>query len=162
MAGVIIGRHTYGLETLSIHDACEESKLIVGNFCSFAKGVQILCKSEHPLNYPSTFPFRTLLTHKDRSADQITKGDIVIESDVWVGLNAIILSGSHIGTGAVIGAGCVVRGNVEPYAIMIGNPMQLLRYRFDAPTREILLASKWWEKSDEEIAELDEWFYTPV
>jgi acetyltransferase-like isoleucine patch superfamily enzyme len=162
MAGVIIGRHTYGLDTLSIHDACDESKLIVGNFCSFAKGVQILCKTEHPLDFPSTFPFRSLLTHKDRSADVRTKGDIVIENDVWVGLNAIILSGSRIGTGAVIGAGCVVRGDVEPYAIMIGNPMQLLRYRFDESTCQKLLSSKWWEKSDAEIAELDKWFYTPL
>lgn len=55
---------------------------------------------------------------------QPSRGGIVVEDDVWIGANCVILDGAHIGKGAVIGAGSVVRGQVEPYKIFAGNPLR--------------------------------------
>lgn len=53
--------------------------------------------------------------------------------------------------GAVIGAGSVVTKNVPPFAVVAGNPAQILRYRFPKEIIKELIASQWWEKSIEEI-----------
>ena len=60
-----------------------------------------------------------------------TKGDIIVEDDVWIGIHAIILSGVHIGRGAIIAAGAVVTNDIPPYAIVGGVPAKLIKYRFD-------------------------------
>ena len=79
------------------------------------------------------------------------KGDTVIGNDVWIGQNAVILPGVHIGDGAIIGANCVVGCHVNPYTVMIGNPARELRKRFDDELIQMLLAWKWWDKSIDEI-----------
>lgn len=56
--------------------------------------------------------------------------DIVVEEDVWMGINVTLLNGAHIGRGAIIGAGCVVTGEIPPYAIAVGNPCQVKRFLF--------------------------------
>lgn len=56
--------------------------------------------------------------------------DIVVEEDVWMGINVTLLNGAHIGRGAIIGAGCVVTGEIPPYAIAVGNPCQVMRFLF--------------------------------
>lgn len=82
------------------------------------------------------------------------KGDTIIGNDVWIGQNATILPGVHIGDGAIIGANSVVGSNVEPYSIVVGNPAEVIRYRFDKDLTELLLKFKWWDKPVEEINEL--------
>ena len=82
------------------------------------------------------------------------KGDTVIGNDVWIGQNAVILPGVHIGDGAIIGANSVVGRNVEPYTIVAGNPARAIRKRFDDELIGYLLAFKWWDKSIEEINDL--------
>ena len=79
------------------------------------------------------------------------KGEILIGNDVWIGQNAVILPGVHIGDGAIIGANSVVGSNVEPYTIVAGNPARAIRKRFDDELIGYLLAFKWWDKSIEEI-----------
>jgi serine acetyltransferase len=97
--------------------------------------------------------------HGGYNFDATTKGPVDIGHDVWVGENVIILSGSVIGTGAVIGAGAVIAGVVPPYAVVVGNPKKILRMRFrEEPVRQ-LLASRWWDLPDTEIAALDDAFY---
>jgi len=143
------------------------SPVRIGNFCSIAKNVRILCHANHPTDLPSTYPFRTLLTRQSMpfsddggiNFDAVTKGSIDIGHDVWIGESAIILSGSVIGTGAVIGAGAVVRGDIPPYAVVIGNPGQIVRLRFPEEYVGRLLASRWWDLPDAEIASLDDAFY---
>lgn len=76
-----------------------------------------------------------------------------IGNDVWLGHGACVLSGAHIGDGAVVGAHTVVRGTVPPYAIVFGNPAQVLRYRFDPETITKLLALKWWDWPEDKIKE---------
>ena len=65
-----------------------------------------------------------------------------------------ILPGVHIGDGAIIGANSVVGSNVEPYTVVVGNPAETIRYRFDEELTELLLKFKWWDKPIEEINEL--------
>ena len=71
-------------------------------------------------------------------------------------MNSIILPGVHIGNNVIIGAGTVVTKDIPPYAIAVGVPAKTIKYRFDENTQQLLLAEKWWEKSDEEIQKLIE------
>ena len=164
---VTVGRHTYGITKNTCLNPSAKSPVRIGNFCSVAKGVRILCHANHPLDLPSTYPFRTLLTRKSLpppndggiNFDATTKGPIDIGHDVWIGESAIILTGSVIGTGAVIGAGAVVSGTIPPYAIAIGNRAQIIRKRFSDEDIERLLASRWWDLTDDAIVALDDAFY---
>ena len=84
-------------------------------------------------------------------AEMPFKGNTVIGNDVWIGQNAVILPGVHVGDGAIIGANSVVGSDVAPYTIVIGNPAKVLRKRFDDELIGLLLKFKWWDKSIEEI-----------
>ena len=67
----------------------------------------------------------------DRNKNEaVSKGDIILDDDVWIGYRAIILSGVHIGQGAIIAAGAVVTKDVPPYAIVAGVPARIVKYRF--------------------------------
>ena len=81
------------------------------------------------------------------------KGDTVVGNDVWIGQNVTILPGVHIGDGAIIGANSVVSKDVLPYHIVGGNPIKVIRKRFDDDTIEFLLNLKWWDWSAEKIFE---------
>lgn len=83
-----------------------------------------------------------------------SNGPVVIGSDVWIGFEALIMSGVTIGHGAVVAARAVVTRSVEPYAIVGGSPAKLLKYRFDEETREAMLRIKWWDWPDAKIAAL--------
>ena len=73
------------------------------------------------------------------------KGDTVVGNDVWIGQNVTIMPGVHIGDGAIIGANSVVAKDVAPYHIVAGNPIKVIRKRFDDNTIEFLLNLKWWD-----------------
>ena len=82
----------------------------------------------------------------------LPRSPLTIGNDVWLGHNSIIMPGvGRIGDGAVVAAGAVVNKEVPPYAVVVGNPARVVRYRFDPETIERLLAEKWWEKDIEEI-----------
>ena len=135
-----------------------KDKLIIGKFCQIASGVEFMMNdANHQMNAVSTFPFYTLegweMDAPD-STDMPFKGDTVIGNDVWIGQNAVILPGVHIGDGAIIGANSVVGSDVDPYTIVVGNPAKLLRKRFDTELIELLLRFKWWDKSIDEINKL--------
>ena len=135
-----------------------KDKLVIGKFCQIASGVEFMMNdANHQMNAVSTFPFYTLegweMDAPD-STDMPFKGDTVIGNDVWIGQNAVILPGVHIGDGAIIGANSVVGSDVDPYTIVVGNPAKLLRKRFDTELIELLLRFKWWDKSIDEINKL--------
>jgi virginiamycin A acetyltransferase len=130
-------------------------RLIIGKFCQIASGVEfVMNDANHQMNAVSTFPFYTLegwdMAPPDRS-DLPLRGDTVIGNDVWIGQNAVILTGVRIGDGAIIGANSVVGKDVEPYTIVAGNPAKVLRKRFDDELIDLLLAFKWWDKEIEEV-----------
>ena len=76
---------------------------------------------------------------------------IIIGNDVWIGAHATIMGGVKIGNGAVIGAGAVVAKDVPPYAIVLGNPARVIKYRFDEATIEWLQKLRWWNWTPEKI-----------
>ena len=86
-----------------------------------------------------------------KTSDLPLKGDTVIGNDVWIGQNAVILPGVHIGDGAIIGANSVVGCDVDSYTIVAGNPARVLRKRFDDELIDLMLRFKWWDKSIEQI-----------
>lgn len=130
-------------------------KLIIGKFCQIASGVEfVMNDANHQMNSVSTFPFYTLEgwnMDPPKLEDMPFKGDTVIENDVWIGQNAVILPGVHIGNGAIIGANSVVGSDIEPYTIVVGNPAKLLRKRFDEELIALMLAWKWWDYTVDEI-----------
>ncbi len=78
----------------------------------------------------------------------------VIGNDVWIGDGARIMSGVHIGDGAIIGAGAVVAKDVPAYAVIIGNPQQITRFRFNDELMKELLTIKWWDLSEDMVEKL--------
>ena len=129
--------------------------LIIGKFCQIAAGVEfVMNDANHKMNAVTTFPFYTFegweMNIPDPS-EMTFKGNTVIGNDVWIGQNAVILPGVHVGEGAIIGANSVVGSDVASYTIVIGNPAKVLRKRFDDELIGLLLKFKWWDKSIEEI-----------
>jgi len=160
---IIVGDFTYIADSefeshVTHHYDFIGDKLIIGKFCQIAAGVEFVMNgANHQMNAVSTFPFYTLEGWKmnpPAASDMPFKGDTIIGNDVWIGQNATILPGVHIGDGAIIGANSVVGSNVEPYAVVVGNPAETIRYRFDEELTSLLLKFKWWDKPIEEINEL--------
>lgn len=133
-------------------------KLIIGKFCQIASGVEFIMNgANHQMNAVTTFPFYTLegWDMEPPSMDDLPlKGDTVIGNDVWIGQNAVILPGVHIGDGAIIGANSIVGSDVEPYTIVAGNPAKVVRKRFNDELIDLLLSFRWWDKSIDEINDL--------
>jgi virginiamycin A acetyltransferase len=147
-----IGRFSYGQPT--VFHWGEKATLKIGNFCSIGPNVVILLGGEHRPDLITTFPFNCVLKeYANVPGHPTTKGDVVIGNDVWIGANALILSGVQIGDGAVIGACAVVTKDVEPYAIMAGNPARIIGKRFDQETISSLLRIKWWNWEIQQIKE---------
>lgn len=160
---IIVGDFTYIADSefeshVTHHYACSGDKLIIGKFCQIAAGVEFVMNgANHQMNAVSTFPFYTLegwnMSPPDVKDLQL-RGDTVIGNDVWIGQNAMILPGVHVGDGAIIGASSVVGSDVPPYTIVAGNPAKEIRRRFDDELIKLLLEYKWWDKSIEEIDSL--------
>ena len=133
---VEVGKKTYG--RLKVIDFANEHKLKIGNYVSMADDITFILDAEHHLNNISTYPFRTNLL-KSRVSEAFGKGDIIVEDDVWIGYGATILSGTHIGQGAVIAARAVVTSDIPAYAIVGGAPAKVIKYRFDNKMVEKLM-----------------------
>lgn len=132
---ITIGKKTYG--QLFVQDSTKENvKLVIGSYCSIGPGVQFLLGAEHKMNAITMYPFKE--KNFGYVNEALSKGDIIIEDDVWMGTNALICSGVKIGQGAVIAAGSIVTKDVEPYSIVGGNPARLIKYRFDEALRKKL------------------------
>lgn len=102
--------------------------------------MEFLVAQEHAPDRISTYPFKQMFGSTSKEYREATsKGNIIVDDDVWIGFNAIILSGVHIGQGAIVAAGAVVTKDVPPYAIVGGVPAKVIRYRFDEDMiRELL------------------------
>ena len=132
-------------------------KLIIGKFCSIACGTKFLFNcANHSLKSLSTYTFPLFYEEWELEKSNITtawdnKGDIVIGNDVWIGYEAVIMAGVHIGDGAIIAARAVVTKDVPPYTIVGGTPAKEIRKRFDAEVIQQLLLLKWWNWSTDKI-----------
>lgn len=139
------------------HYPINGDKLKIGKFCSIACGATFLFTSaNHTLRSLSTYPFPIFfeewgLDKKDIRSAWDNKGDIVIGNDVWIGYQAVILSGVTVGDGAIIGARALVTKDVPPYTIVGGVPAKPIRKRFDQATIAQLEALRWWDWDAEKI-----------
>lgn len=145
---VQVGKGTYG-GILVFNDVIERH-LIIGNYCSIASNVVFLLGHDHRLDGISTFPYKTENLHMQKS-EAISKGDIIIDDDVWFGYGVTVMSGLHVGQGAVIAAGAVVTRDISPYAIVGGVPAKVIKYRFPPEMIEELLKVDFSKLTDEMI-----------
>lgn len=140
------------------HYPVNRDRLIIGRFCSIACGAKFLFTSaNHAMRSLSTYPFPIFFEEWGLDAKNIAsawdnKGDIVVGNDVWIGFEAVILSGVTIGDGAIIGARAVVTRDVPPYTIVGGVPAKPIRKRFDEETIAQLERMRWWDWPREQIA----------
>lgn len=160
---IIVGDFTYFSDVdfekhVTHHYPFYNDKLIIGKFCQIACGVTFVMNgANHQMNAASTFPFYIFEGWNQQVpplSEMPFKGDTVIGNDVWIGQNATVLPGVHIGDGAIIGANSVVGSDVPPYTIVAGNPAKPVRKRFDDELIRMMLELEWWNMEVEEINEL--------
>lgn len=139
------------------HYPINHERLRIGKFCSIACGAKFLFNcANHSLRSLSTYTFPLFydewgLDKADVASAWDNKGDIVVGNDVWIGFEAVIMAGVHIGNGAIIGARAVVTRDVPPYTIVGGVPARTIRKRFDDATISRLEGLRWWDWPTEKI-----------
>jgi acetyltransferase-like isoleucine patch superfamily enzyme len=155
---VEIGMYSYGSCFVPM---CFGAHTKIGRYCSFAGGVYRF-NANHPLDRISTHAifYNPKVGYAKKEAD-IKRRGMTIGNDVWVSQNVILLpSVKRIGDGAVIGAGAVVTKDVPDFAIVVGNPAKVIKYRFSKEIQLKIKASKWWDKDIRDL-DLDK-FAVPV
>lgn len=151
LAGVTVGDGTY------ISPNGMVSMTTIGKYSSI--GPDFKCGwGIHPLNGISTSPM-FYSASKQNGQSLVAKSlfeerkQTTIGNDVFIGRSVIVLDGVTIGDGAVIGAGAIVSKDIPAYAIAVGNPIKVVKYRFEPDVIEKLMALKWWDK-DESVLQL--------
>lgn len=133
-------------------------RLVIGRFCAIAEGARFIMNgANHAMSGFSTYPFNIFGHGWEEGFDVATwekenRGDTIIGSDVWIGMEAMILPGVKIGHGAIVAAKAVVAHDVPPYSIVAGNPARAVKTRFDDETVQRLLAVAWWDWAVEKIS----------
>ncbi len=139
------------------HYPINDDKLKIGKYCSIACGAKFLFTSaNHTLSSLSTYPFPIFFEEWELDAANVAdawdnRGDIVLGNDVWIGYEAVILSGVTIGDGAVVGARAVVTKDVPPYTIVGGVPAKLMKKRFSDDVIAKLSEIRWWDRPEDWI-----------
>ena len=139
------------------HYPVNKDKLKIGKFCSIACGAKFLFTSaNHTMKSLSTYPFPIFFEEWELDGKDIrdawdNKGDIIIGNDVWIGYEAVVLSGVTIGNGAIIGTRALVTKDVPPYTIVGGVPAKPIRKRFDEETIQKLEEIRWWNWEEDRI-----------
>lgn len=142
------------------HYPINHDRLIIGKFCSIACGAKFIFNcANHTLKSLSTYTFPLFFEEWDLPKSEVStawdnKGDIIIGNDVWIGYDAVIMAGVHIGDGAIIGTRAVVTKDVEPYSIVGGVPAKEIRKRFAPDVVAKLLELEWWNWPIEKIKNL--------
>jgi virginiamycin A acetyltransferase len=137
-----------------MHQGAPE-KLLIGKFVQIAHGVQFITSSaNHQMDGFSSYPFAIFGEPWSSSytSSWPNKGDTIVGNDVWIGHESVIMPAVSIGDGAIIAARSVVTKDVPPYAIVAGNPANVIRMRFDEKTIASLLKIKWWNWSVDMIS----------
>lgn len=155
---VEVKNYTYG--QLRVLACNKRNKLYIGGFCSIAENVTFVLSADHNLKCFSSYPFKVMIMKEENEA--ISKGDIIVDDDVWIGYGATILSGVHVGQGAVIAAGAVVTKDVPPYAVVGGVPAKVIKYRFSEDLIKELLKVDFGKLTDDMIREHIDDLYTEL
>ncbi len=155
---VTVGNHTYGW--LNVNTPGNSARLVIGDYVSIADGVVFLLNAEHSTSTLSTYPFKVKILGAD--AEALSKGDIIVDDDVWIGYGATILSNVHIGQGAVVAASSVVTHDVPPYSIVGGVPAKVIKMRFAEEIISFLLTLDYSRLTEEMVREHIEDLYIPL
>lgn len=151
---VLIGDYTY----ISVNSCISLTE--IGKFCSI--GPHFFCGwGIHPTDGLSTSPLFYTSKYQNSFAgeDRLTeRKKVIIGNDVFIGANVTVLDGISIGDGAVIGAGAVVSKNIPPYAIAVGSPVEIIKYRFDEETIQKLMEIKWWDFEENQLKDVSKLF----
>ena len=165
---IVVGRYSYYSGWYHGHgfDECARyllpdagaDRLVVGSFCSIGSGAAFIMAGNqgHRAEWISTFPFAFVPDAPEFAGAAngfLPAGDTVIGNDVWIGSEAIIMPGVKVGHGAVIGTRALVTRDVEPYAIVGGNPARPIRKRFADDDIALLMEMQWWDWSVEALSE---------
>jgi acetyltransferase-like isoleucine patch superfamily enzyme len=154
--GYSVGDYTYGNPRVRFPEA--GVKLTIGRYCSISDDVTIMVGGNHRPDFVTTYPFAAIPQlwpeAKGLTGHHVSKGDVTIGHDVWMGTGCIVMSGVSIGTGAVIAARAVVTKDVPAYGIVAGNPGVVKSHRFAPAIIERLLATHWWDLPRERIVPL--------
>lgn len=165
---IIVGRYSYYSGYYHGHsfDDCARflfpdagvDRLVIGSFCSIGSGAAFIMAGNqgHRNDWISTFPFfwmPEVAAFAGAANGFEPAGDTVIGNDVWIGSEAIVMPGVRVGDGAVIGTRALVTRDVEPYAIVGGNPARMIRKRFDEVDIAMLLELAWWHWTDDQLRE---------
>lgn len=165
MSNITLGRHSYIVG--NIKNTFPVSNLIIGQFTSIASGLTVMLGGGHATNLVMTTNFVNIIPDIFKNLPSpfpltgLTKGDIVIENDIWIAQDVTIMSGVHISNGAIIGTASVVAKDIPPYAIVVGNPGKIIKYRFNQDTINRLLKIAWWNWTIEKIRENYDYFIDP-
>ncbi len=154
-----VGNHTYGV--LNVLNEGIDYSLRIGSFCSIAPEVVFVVDSDHRTDYFSTFPYKFWITGRGEK-ESISKGDIEIADDVWLGVRSTILSGVRIGQGAIIAAGALVSSDVPPYSIVGGVPAKVIKYRFLPDVIDFLLTLDYSALTEDLIMKYKSEIYTKI
>lgn len=158
MDEVSVGRYTYG--GIRVINYNKKERLKIGSFCSIAQEVTFILNADHRVDTLSTFPFKVKVLGEN--LEGFSKGDIIVDDDVWIGYRATIMSGVHIGQGAVVAAGAVVTKDVPPYAIVGGVPAKVLKYRFEPEIRGKMEKIDFSKLDEEKIKDHLKFLYEPL
>lgn len=155
---VSVGNFSYGGIFCLNHN--DTARVSIGNFVSIGPDVAFIPASDHSTGNISTFPYKTRILTGETEA--LSKGDITIEDDVWIGYDSTILSGVTVGQGAVIAAGSIVSKDVPPYSVAGGVPAKVIKYRFDKPVIDYLLTLDYSKLTEKMIKEHADELYTSI
>lgn len=155
---LILGRHTYSATEITILSRDSKAKVVIGSFCSIGGNLTLLLGGRHNTDWATTFPFghisRDIFNTHDGKGHPKEERGITIGNDVWIGGNVTIMGGVTIGDGAIIATNSHVVKNIEPYAIVGGNPATVIKRRFNTYYISKMLDIQWWNFPDETIKEL--------
>lgn len=136
---VSIGRYSYTGANTTL------KAVEIGSFCSISWNVSAT-GNQHDYHKLTVHPFAHLASFGlVEESGEHDKRIIRIGNDVWIGANACILPGVTIGDGAVVGAGAIVTKDIPPFAIVVGNPARVIKYRFSEEQIDIILQTRWWD-----------------
>lgn len=156
MIMVSLGDGSY-IDRAELNAGDENCLVAIGKYTSIGREVKFIVGMNHDYKKISSYPFSTIKKieagekYVNPGDGEWNKKSIIIGNDVWIGTGVTILGGVRIGNGAIIGAGTVVAKNIPAYAVVVGNPGKVIKYRFDKDEIELLSKLKWWNKGNEWI-----------